>query len=302
MTKTVIYDGIDDKRGVIKAKLHRDELTTLPAKPTNRERLLQAFYDIGLVTEADFYEKTQQTMLFIRSQFERVVKIAQWFDFGRVTSEVGYDGEGTANQFVHQGLFLLPYPECIFRVRLALNDPEVGPYEVELVFMCYTYEGRAIIVPIKVSGDHGQTLQVQLAMRIETSRITGAGADDTLAKVMFRIFSGLWLMLNAKNIKTDIDVPAEKLNRARAKAGKSPLSPVYRVHSAQYITALKETQRMEREPTQQGQGERASPKMHLRRAHLRHIKTKDKPIAIHAMIINGGDWIAPARDRYEVKA
>lgn len=89
------------------------------------------------------------------------------------------------------------------------------------------------------------------------------------------------------------------MNKARAKNGKPPLKRVTRVDGQQYITALQETERRERDGT--AGGTHASPRPHLRRAHIRTL-ANGKRIGIHAMWINVSDEVRQmAREKYKVK-
>jgi hypothetical protein len=102
---------------------------------------------------------------------------------------------------------------------------------------------------------------------------------------------GLWTILNTKNIEKRVVEPPPKLNKARIKRGKLPLSVVTYIKGIQYEQAAKATREMKAagEITSEGKPlghERRSPRMHLRRAHIRTYKSDGHRTAVAAMIVN----------------
>lgn len=155
----------------------------------------------------------------------------------------------------------------------------------------------------RCNGLHNEFLLMQSAVKISPDGARGYG-DDVHISATTNCYLGLWTILNTRGIEKRVDEPDAKLNAARARNGKPPLQRVTRINGAQYITALRETARMEREGRAPG-GERRSPKMHLRRGHLRKYegerwKTK-KAKWIRPMIIAGTGEIDRNRDGYRIE-
>lgn len=117
------------------------------------------------------------------------------------------------------------------------------------------------------------------------------GSNEGACKVEGQMFLAMWLMLNTKGIHKIVTEPDSKLNKARIKTGKLPLLRNTYISANHYIEALRETVRSDNSG-------RASPRMHLRRAHLRHLGL-DKIVPVHAAIINGAGGLD--RDKYVVR-
>ena len=88
-------------------------------------------------------------------------------------------------------------------------------------------------------------------------------------------------ILATRFVPVDKIVPDEKLNRARAKAGKPLLTSYYKVNTTEYVTALKAGSKQKTAIL----GHHASPIPHLRRAHQRHLG-EDKVIWVRDAIVN----------------
>jgi hypothetical protein len=251
-----------------------------------------------------------QTLLFTPSKLPvtledrhiEALKTAEWFDFGRVDDSDGAVSRAAndAMPFAKEWLVNLPFPVTVFRARIGLHtkppehtesgkiltpedqrevfhsefiqllmQPTIGAAIEILSFMMLGWEYDSAMLMTHSIG-HGNELRVK----------AGLGFKEDMAMVEYRMFLSMWLMLNARNMEHRIEEPGDKLNRARAKIGRPPLLRTTYVSAARYAEALTETVRRE-------EGHRASPCMHLRRAHLRHLPGRDRPIPIAAMIING---------------
>lgn len=118
----------------------------------------------------------------------------------------------------------------------------------------------------------------------------GRKIDASTGYVSAAIQLGCWNMLNTKNINKRTVVPDEKLQKARAKKGKLPAAITTYIDTGQYEAAAKATREMAERTVSDKAGHdgegRRSPRMHLRRAHLRHYKSDGHITPMAAMIIN----------------
>lgn len=109
--------------------------------------------------------------------------------------------------------------------------------------------------------------------------------------------SVMMMAINTKNLRMDRVEPAPALNKARAKQGKAPLRHYTRVYMHEYINAAHETNRLAT-----SKGTHASPRPHLRRAHMRYRDHPTvKPKWIEAVIVNAHKGPPIQRDGYMVK-
>jgi len=100
------------------------------------------------------------------------------------------------------------------------------------------------------------------------------------------------MMLSTRGIKTVVEEPSAKLNAKRSKAGKSPLPRVTVVDTSAYVEASERTSRG---------GHHASPVPHLRRGHIRRLRT-GRETWIRDMLVNCRSLAEAApRDHYEVR-
>lgn len=291
-------------------------------KPANRDMLLDALEQAKIAPHKTL---PADRRLPVRELLYGLVRdrcqTAQWFDFGTLSSATLTEISDDASPFMDAGHFVLPYPSVIFRSRIYTSIPKHGTAEEiaswmkknnvteqewrnitaskerseceSILFATYGSKGPPSVFAahFNVYNDYSIDLvdmtTLYPAREIET--INNLAADMTVCTL-----NALWLILNTRHVNRHIDTPSETLNRARIKRGKRPLQPVTRIDSAQYITALRETQAMERQGS--GSGHHRSPKMHLRRAHLRH--WRERIIPIRAMIVNAHKEIAPVREKY----
>lgn len=80
------------------------------------------------------------------------------------------------------------------------------------------------------------------------------------------------MLLNTRGVaQTTVSVDA-KLQKARARRGKPPIPPYRRVDSASYVTAIMQRVEHVRKPPQGGT--HATPEMHVRLGHWRHLEHK----------------------------
>lgn len=325
------------------------DIACTPRHPVNREKLVERLNPDKLFVGPDGAGSSETLGTAIRSgTLINIAEQSEWFDFGRCDVQAALSATHDAVPILVAGLFILPFPQCVFRVRFTAVGQSAdgmgvttitssGNDQIEVIYVCQEQQDENVIVPIAMNGLDADFINVYDFIIIKGSTLQaekGAGKDDVL-KLYGRLFLGLWVMLNTRNIPSHVDQPDEKLNRARVKSGKEPLRRVTRIDAATYVTALRETERAEREGEATPGGNRRSPKMHLRRAHLRYftsgrfsklyrkedfadprftrapagcVRKDGTPvpegtpvIRIHAMIINARDGVGPKRDAYTVE-
>ena len=270
-------------------------------KPVNREDLL-----------ARMPENRSQLDLddAYRTSLETYIRKAEWFDFGRLSAETVAFANGT-HELIQAGLVHPPYPISMFRacyedipdidvLFLALEGPRLpmsystvkGTHDIVLVTFRARLDETAIMT-ITGLGPGGVSYY-----GMSDTEIQQEYASDCNTAV--NTWLSLWHILNTKHVRKHVDIPSDKLNRARAKRGKPPLQRVTRIDTQHFSRALAETKRME------NAGEKTSRRMHLRRGHWRHYtadrfrdSVKEKPKWIEHMIINADQDAAP-RSKYEV--
>lgn len=292
-------------------------------KPVNRDTLLDALEQERIGPHKTLPASRQP---YVHELLYGLVRdrcrTAQWFDFGTLSSAMLTEIADDADPFMDAGYFILPYPSVIFRARVYTPIPKHGTAEEiaawmknnrvteqqwrnmtaskerseceSILFATYGPKGPPSIFVTTFNAYSDDSIDLldmtTLYPQREIETVNNATTGITVCTL-----NALWLILNTRHVNRHVDNPSEALNRARAKRGKRALQPVTRIDSAQYITALRETQAMERQGTTSG-GHHRSPKMHLRRAHLRH--WRDRIIPIRAMIVNAHKEIAPVREKY----
>jgi hypothetical protein len=288
-------------------------------KPVNREELLQR---IDHLVEVPGEPPVRQGL---RTTLKRIIEVAEWFDFGTLEADACIRAARDARPFRQAGLLRPPYNLCVMRMRLDQvfvdmdgKAPESG--DALLVVEGATAETAATLsyqAGKPIAADHDVLVHVLMSAAdgftqyLDTILIKGVlpdsfpeipeGEGDHPIETDL-LYDALWLILNTKNIRKRVDVPSPRLNKARAKLGRPPLRQVTRIDAAQYMRALEETERME------CGGHHASPRMHLRRAHLRYLtderyseEVRARPIMISATIVNIDSDSVAVRERYEVK-
>ena len=261
-----------------------------PVKPS-REGLISALSG-GVFTHGD---NKSGVVPFVRDRILPIVRDGQWFDFGRIDFDTIMESGDDWTQFASAGLIQLPYPKTVFRAATKAN-------------LFWVAEQQDRDSPLSL-----------LSLVTNTGFVSADGARGTLSlsshsfaaytraslqahallhkSITHDLFLVLWLILNTRGVATTTVTPPEKLQRARAKVGKQPLKPFFRVDTATYVTALTETVRMAAE----GVGTHASPRPHLRRAHLRHV-ANGAIVPVMATIVNGSAEVRMAmREKYTVQ-
>jgi hypothetical protein len=279
------------------------EYRQLPQKPSKRDDI------VSILTKGAVWDGMTGTygdpMYNVPDYLLPCAVDGEWFDFGLIPNAVYESAFQDAMPFLDAGLIRLPYKSCVFRFREPVADPEGNRddilMECLLVMVEVEQKGSEPAIAcslLSVTGDNRYELAFFLGESILDSRGIRIrnGADDYHARSGQSALA-LWLILNARGLRRTVDEPSEKLNKARLKNGKSPLKRVTHIDGASYFTALQETRRQE----QQGGGTHASPRTHLRRAHLRYYEGKDKPVPIPATIVNPHKGDLLDREAYLIK-
>ncbi len=235
---------------------------------------------------------------FIQERLAPIISDGEWFDFGTLKDGDLHNAHEQWKPFAREGLIDMPFPKTVFRVRYDIREkPKFEGDYLDLIFAIDqpdiggTFTVCCMILRLS---KRDPIALMNLAIFSRQSLQAFALAHDAGALGIFP----LWLILNTKGVPKIVETPPEKLNLARVKAGKSPLKPFTRVDAQAYVTALRETERMESEG---GVGHHASPKPHLRRAHLRHLAS-GKIIPVMGCIVNGSDALKIAqREKYIVQ-
>lgn len=245
------------------------------------------------------------------------------FNFGALNASAIREAEKEGHDFIHNGLFQLPYPVCLYRCQV--HWPNEKPIGIALLLVDANYESDLLAPDERGKGyaavcfthDHSHmtamhsinTLETRvqsdgIAVQIEVptneavywrktaSTDTGefVGLRDMAEGSLMAI--GLTMILNTKNIRKERTAPPEKPNKMRARQGKPLLPWVTRVYTSVYNRAVAP-----------GEGTHASPRPHRRRAHVRHYPATAyreayvKPVA--ACLVNW-DGKPLERGQYEV--
>lgn len=260
----------------------------------------------------------------VRSPQSDLSSHVEQFNFGMLSTETIAEAEREGHEFIRHGLFQLPYPICLYRVKLKYaHDPD--PIGVTLMVVDADYKVAGLTHPDGVKGfacvsfTHDRrhmtamhsinTLQWEMqedkvAVKITIAReeadywqSTAQASDGTFITLRelaegSQLAVGLTMILNTKHIRKERVAPPEKPNKARLKQGRPLIPWTTRVYTAVYNRAV-----------QPGEGTHASPRPHRRRAHVRHYPATAyreayvRPIA--AMLVNW-DGKPLERGQYEV--
>lgn len=292
----------------------RVDTRIIPVRPVSRDDVL---FKSQLRLSNEIHEKARATLI---EDFRTITKVAEWFDFGLIDVVTLLEAAEDALPFLDAGLVYLPHDNCIFRARLITYDPEVEVAYRELLLVARTavppgtfmdypmhapnitdrergfgrvYGPAQLALEAYVIGTQAEDIVIASAVTVDC-KLARHATENEEHQPAHKIMLAFWLMLNTKNIATRVHEPDAKLNRARIKAGKPILQRVTYVNANQYLQALDATQEMER-----ARGAHASPRMHLRRAHLR--QRYGRTIPVRATIVNAREGAAPKREMYVVK-
>lgn len=260
----------------------------------------------------------------VRSPQSDLSSHVEQFNFGALHTKTIGEAEREGHDFIKHGLFQLPYPICLYRVKMQYDNGE-SPAGVTLMVVDADYKVAGLTYPDGLKGfacvsfTHDahrmtamhscNTLEWEMkndkvAIKITIPReeanfwqSTAQGPDGSFIGLSdlaegSQLAVGLTMILNTKNIRKERVAPPEKPNKARIKQGRPLIPWTTRVYTSVYNRAV-----------QPGEGTHASPRPHRRRAHVRHYPATAyreayvKPIA--AMLVNW-DGKPLERGQYEV--
>ena len=217
-------------------------------------------------------------------------KDAQFFDFGYIDNQTILDESETAADALFEGFLRLPADHCVFQIRhkkdLKPDSPEaIGAYEYryllndnETIFATghwltenssgkfYTNE---LTLGLKVFSPAAQTtwrLTRKYSYFDEVNPNNLKWGVDEAAGLIQPMLCALG-RLNAQGIEREYIQPPEKLNKARAKKGKTPLVSYTTVKIAPYRAPLGHSGPRD---------EFTSPRYHFRRGHIRRFANGQK--------------------------
>jgi hypothetical protein len=219
------------------------------------------------------------------ADIQDTVREGRMIDFGRVPNAVIKAESTRSREMFEAGELLHPYPEgwlgvtwweggCNgYYVRPSSRGP--GDVMVAELYGVATSVGDAVMlydtVHVQVHGI-GDTKVTPAPMHMSQ----GWNGDEKKF-VIGRAANSLDPLVTMLRLLADASVPVErvvapeKLNRARVKAGKSPIPDHSVVHAHDYISQL--TAHASRRTAGDGTGRHASPVAHWRRSHQRHLSS-----------------------------
>lgn len=256
-------------------------------KPSREDTLL------GLRMGVFASEDAKDGISFLKEKAYPIARDGEWFDYGTLDLQHNHNDW---RPFAEAGLVDLPYPKTSFRANLTYEiEGRAGSFETIWIAEQIALGMPIALLTLTLRRDKDERPLILTSFRryekgaLQAHKLVDTGMDQ--------VFFMLWMILNTKGVEKRVVQPDEKLNKARERNGKDPLKPYTVVDTKAYITALRETERMEEEDG----GTHASPRPHLRRAHLRHL-SGDRIVPVMACIVNGSSDLAVAvRDKYSVE-
>jgi len=259
----------------------------------------------------------------VKSLFEKTFEIGrgtfavEQFTFGKLPYKIISDAQRDGLAFVEANLFQLPYPTCLYRASFVYPTGEVtgftllnvapregNPKERGIATVMFTHSHDYVVathsinmLDVKTLSDGSKACQMQLPAEEfsfwkETMQTaTGTPKQEDIAEGSMAML-GLTMILNTKGIRKERFEPPRKPNIARARAGRPMLPYSTRVYTDVYLRAAADGPK----------GTHASPRPHLRRAHVRHYKNDHREwyTKVDAMLVNY-DGTPLQRGQYEVK-
>ena len=242
---------------------------------------------------------------------------AQKFEFENVPVGASGDGsfdlpglEGEELQFLADGLIPVPFPLCWFeaeapslggrteRMCFLIEEDEGVGYDITPFRVFALPEGRAV----QFTGETWRVIRLGASGRPEVEVFDpfgggalmdsiytelGAGGGitrETMAKGETGFVAYLLLMLVSKSTETLGVAAPDKLNKARARKGKAPIT-AHRVVSIVPRGIAKTIRDSEQGAVGGGTGlVRSSPRMHWRRSHLRILPSGNTVVVARALV------------------
>jgi hypothetical protein len=231
------------------------------------------------------------------------------FVFGRLAPPVITDMAEDMVEFVNEDLFVLPFQDVIYRVVAeAGNSDDTDANITMFATRNCVKEGMIIFVGISELSD-GTVLAIKGAMFATKNNfssdkivVSGTSAETAFVKncnlpkgIILNfglILAGLTGILNTKNVPKARTAPSAKKNARLVKQGLPPLPYTTTVDTSGYVASY-----LAGNGTPHGT--HASPRPHLRRAHLRHMPHGLVPVS--ACVVNWTGGVLSQREEYQVK-
>lgn len=279
--------------------------------------------DIYNAMRAKKWRGTEVVEGALKTLFE--MKHVEQFNFGPLSLDTLHAAQKEAIGFIEHGFWTLPFPECVFRCSVQFDNRTVGFH-----MFCVTRhekpnpkdKGEIAVLTTIHSRDHTLTFRCDNTLTVEEVPNYGRGVaiqipsaelryweprigtikrgpvlegNAQMLKESAEILMGLVMILNTKGVLKERTAPPAKPNKVREARGAPLLPYTTRVYTTVYNEAVREGP----------QGTHASPRPHLRRAHIRHYPKTDKHEAyikkIDAMLVNWDGQPLEARAAYVVK-
>jgi hypothetical protein len=241
----------------------------------------------------------------------------QCFEFGQLPRKVTEQAIDDAAPIADAGLMTLPYNEGFYRVDIE-DTNGTGNYNGLLLFWGHDPDKKSTeiycLIKNPQSGDllglsakhwplsvnhRGLSREVLEVEQQDLDLLTSLGIVF-IAESMPYFLWPLTVILQAKGVGRVCTAPSAKLNAARARKHLPLLPYVTRVDGQLYAQAA-----LNGAPSPSGShGTHASPRPHLRRAHLRTLTNSQgntRQVHVCACVVNW-DGTTLTRDHYEVKA
>ena len=227
------------------------------------------------------------------------------FNFTDLTGKILRCSKENAQTFLTANALKHPYELCFYRFHLPNDDDhDDNKHSISLLvqsgklipYLSEEYENSAYIMMFSRNTSTGKCFYVGSGiMSVKDNELcydTLFDDNARFAALCVSLYTPLLGLLYTKGITTERKAPCAKQNKARAKANKSLLPYVTTVSLASY-----------RQATEHQGGTHASPRPHLRRAHIRRIAKDDsgKLIPVAAALVNW-DGSPLMRTEYQVRS
>lgn len=272
----------------------------------------------------DIYDALKNEKIFATENTKKGLKLflrdpyVEQFNFGPLALDVVHQAQTDGVQFICHKHFVMPHKTCIYRSTIKYDNVDVG-------VMVLSYAEGDGAVPDKIATvrvirarEDGMLFAMRSINMMNTKLgPEGLGCEfyipndeieywkprlgDCLDEMQWQVTEGglismgLTMILNTKGVLKERSAPPAKPNKARAAKGRPLLPYTTRVYTAVYNKAV------EAGPA----GTHASPRPHIRRAHIRHYPKTEKHEAyvlpIAAMLVNFDGRPLEARREYVVK-
>lgn len=266
--------------------------------------------DIRHHLETNTLAAPKQTLVDLRRLLREPFPL-EVFDFGTMYRKHVHELVGDAKPFLEADLLPLPFEPCVFRI-VTDDLHDVGLFGTT-TFLWEKFELRSSCTRgfsprysgITCSKIENTNVATAIAFGfsfpnkifLDPEAMAAAGDTEKLSHAVgaYRedVIAGL-MILHTRGVRKTRVCPSDKQQAARAKAGKPPLPYTTTIDTREYFEAMRNSERRG--------GTHASPRPHLRRAHLRRYQKEDgeKIVPIPASLVNW-DGTPLQREAYRVR-